>query len=104
MLYWLRRLLASSHPRVLGLSIEVGLGDPADTGQAWAVLGPLAAWLSFRFGGETTLRPNFLERRFSVEGTARFTLVPLQTLLILLCYLASPRTVRGFMAAWEVSP
>lgn len=95
----LRDLVASLHPNVDWLRIELGLGDPAETGQAWAVLGPVSAWLLFRYDGVVSVQPNFMDAAFAVEGRADFLVVPLQTLAIVVSYVASPRTLRGLYLA-----
>jgi hypothetical protein len=92
-------LVACLHPNVQWLRIELGLGDPADTSEAWVVLWPMSALLSYRYGGLVMLVPNFSQAALTVEGRADFTLVPLQALAILLGYVASPRTLLALIEA-----
>lgn len=96
---FLRSLLASAHPRVDHMYVALGLGDPADTGQAWAILGPLSGWLAHRYGGQVQLVPDFVEERFVIEGRARATLVPAHTLGIVLGFITSPTLLRGLYLA-----
>jgi hypothetical protein len=92
-------LLTSFHPRVQRMHIELGLEDPAETGQAWALLGPLSGWLMYRFGGSVRLEPNFTAPTFAVEGKMHFTLIPLQTLGIALGFASSPSILRNLYGA-----
>ena len=94
-------LIRSLHPKVEKLRIELGLGDPADTGQAWAVLGPLSGWLAYRYDGRVSLDPNFAEMTMEVEGRAHLTIVPLQTVGLVVGVLASPSILRGFYEAHQ---
>ena len=101
----LRRLLGdlinSLHPRVDSLHIELGLGDPADTGRAWALLGPLSVLVAQRYGGRVALQPDFMRQTLGIEGRAKLTLIPLQALGVLLSYALSPSTRRGLHAAYR---
>ena len=71
----LRRVLGAIHIDLLHLDAEVGLGDPAETGQFYGQLCPLI----YTTGGHVTLRPNF--ERACLQGTAlakfHFTLLGL---------------------------
>ena len=60
----LRRVLGAIHIDMLHLDAEVGLGDPAETGQLFGQLCPLI----YTSGGHVTLRPNF--DRACLQGTA----------------------------------
>lgn len=98
MLDLLRDVLASLRPRLEFLRIEFGLDDPADTGRAYAILGPLAAWVALRYG-PMLLVPSFAAPAFTLVGRASFTVVPLQTLAILLGYALSPTTLHALYVA-----
>mgnify|MGYP001818779644 CR=1 FL=1 len=60
----LRRVLAAIHIDVLQLDAELGLGDPAETGQLYGQLCPLI----YASGGHVRIRPNF--ERACLQGTA----------------------------------
>ncbi len=74
----------------LRLHARIGLGDPADTGQLWAVLGPLSAWLSNLRAVSVSIEPDFIESVLEVNSSGRIRLVPLQLLYLLLGLLLSP--------------
>jgi hypothetical protein len=92
-------LLAGLHPHVERMRIELGLGDPADTGRAWALLGPVSVLLAQRFDGRVRLEPNFVEPKLVLEGRAQLRVVPLQLIGIVLGYVFAPSTWRGVYAA-----
>lgn len=94
----LGELISSLRPNVDFMQVRLGLDDPADTGRAFAMLAPLAAWLALRYG-QIELAPSFSEPEITVDGRAHFTIVPLQTLGILLSYALSIRTLRAFYMA-----
>ncbi len=74
---------------------RVGLGDPADTGRLWAVMGPVSGLLSGLKDASVVIEPDFAELRFECEGSGRFQFVPLHILTISLGLLASPVIWRG---------
>lgn len=95
-----RDLLAALHLHQLHLRLRLGLGDPADTGRLWAVMGPLAAWAQGLRGARVSIEPEFMEAvlEFQVQGRAR--LVPLQLLALVLGFVLSPAALR----AWRRRP
>jgi len=94
-------LVGSLHPEIETMRIELGLEDPADTGQAWAVLGPLSGWLAYRYDGRVRLDPNFETTTVEVEGRAQLTIIPLQTVALAVAVLASPTILRGLYSAHQ---
>ena len=95
-------LIASLRPRIELMQINLGLDDPADTGRAFALLAPLTVWLALRYG-QIELTPSFTQPSFTVDGRAHFTIVPLQTLGILVVYALSFRTLHAFYIAQRSS-
>jgi hypothetical protein len=94
------RLLRAAHPHDVAVRAVVGLGDPADTGMLWSVVGPAAAVAEARTGGRLEVRPDFDEARLTVSGHGRFSVVPGQVLWALARFALHPATVR---AAWTVA-
>ena len=81
--------------------MRVGLDDPADTGQLWAVIGPMSAALSNTWEEMITIEPVFHEPHFEFEGHGSIRLVPLQLVYLTLGLIASPsvwQAVRRFRA------
>lgn len=86
------------------LRARLGLGDPADTGQLWAVVGPVAGLLSAVPGAAIAIEPDFVDPTFEVDGSGRIEVVPIQVIYLMLALLLSPsvwRTVRRLRAADE---
>lgn len=81
--------------RDIKLHLRLGLGDPADTGQLWAVVGPLAAMLAGVKDVEVEIEPEFLDAVFELESRGTLRLIPLQILWLAVALLFSPGLWRG---------
>lgn len=81
------------------LDIRLGLGDPADTGQLWAWLGPLAAFLMYAGDARVRLVPDFRFQRFDVDSGGRIRVIPLQIAGLALGLALSPAFWRGLRRA-----
>jgi hypothetical protein len=77
---------------------RVGLGDPADTGQLWAVVGPVSGMLSGVKGVSVAIEPDFVNATFDVDGSGRLQVVPLQVIAISMGLLGSPAIWQGLRA------
>jgi hypothetical protein len=77
---------------------RVGLGDPADTGMLWAVVGPVSGLLSSARDISIMIEPDFVDATFEVDGSGRLTFVPLQLVTLVLGLLVSPAAWRGVRA------
>ena len=77
---------------------RLGLGDPADTGQLWALLGPVSGVLRDVEGASIELEPDFSEASAIVDSRGRVTVVPLQIVGITLGLALSPPFWRGIRA------
>jgi hypothetical protein len=80
------------------LLLRLGLGDPADTGQLWAALGPLSGIFANRRDIRVSIEPDFLDATLEVEGSGAIRVVPLQIVIIVLGLLVSPPIWRGVLA------
>ena len=98
MLRFLRDLWQAVHKDDIRLHARLGLGDPADTGQLWALLGPLSGVLRSVEEAVIDVEPDFGEARFEFDGSGRVTIVPLRIIGIVLALAASPVFWRGVMA------
>lgn len=81
--------------RDLYLRIRVGLGDPAETGQLWALCGPLSGWLANIEGASVALEPEFVDAVFELDSSGKISVVPLQLIYLMLGLLCSPPFWRG---------
>jgi hypothetical protein len=85
------------HKKNVRLLVRMGLGDPADTGRLWAVLGPLSGILAGRRDIRIAIEPDFLDATLDVDSSGTVRIVPLQLAIIALGLLFSPPVWRGIM-------
>jgi hypothetical protein len=91
-----RDLVRAAHPSEIGVRMRLGLGDPADTGRLWAIVGPLnAAALGLR-NAEVRIEPEFLDPALELEIQGRLLLVPLQLLALAVAFALSPSSIRAW--------
>jgi hypothetical protein len=57
---FIKSLLRATHSHNLHLRIRIGLGDPADTGQLWALLGPVSAIAANLHHANVLIEPEFI--------------------------------------------
>ncbi|MDH3635573.1 MAG: DUF2953 domain-containing protein [Gammaproteobacteria bacterium] len=81
--------------RDLNLRIRVGLGDPAETGQLWALFGPLSGLLANIEDASIALEPEFIDAVFELDSSGKISVIPLQLLYLVLGLLCSPSFWRG---------
>ena len=79
------------------LRVRMGLGDPADTGQLWAVLGPLSGMFSCSRDIRIAIEPDFLDATLDVDSSGTVRMIPLQLAIIALGLFLSPAVWRGIM-------
>ncbi len=83
------------HKRDVSLRIRIGLGDPADTGQLWAVVGPVAGILSTAKEASIEIVPEFLDETFELDSSGNVRLIPLQMIYLTAGLLLSPPVWQG---------
>ncbi|MGA8890194.1 MAG: DUF2953 domain-containing protein [Anaeromyxobacteraceae bacterium] len=76
------------------LHARLGLGDPADTGRLWALLGPVGAAASALPGVDVRLEPEFLDPVLEVEARGKAVVVPLEILVLVGAFLVAPVSLR----------
>ena len=91
-------LWRSVQKRDLSLRMRVGLGDPADTGRLWALIGPLTGWLSSLRDATVTIEPEFFEPTVELETRGSIHVVPLRIVGIVIAVALSPAIWRGLRA------
>ena len=77
------------------LRIRVGLGDPADTGLLWAVVGPLSGMLATVQDAVIEIEPEFIDTVFELDSSGNIRIIPLQLLYLAFGLLLSPAFWRG---------
>lgn len=85
------------HKKNVRLLVRLGLGDPADTGQLWAVLGPLSGMLARLRDIRIAIEPDFLDSTLDVDSSGTIRMIPLRIAIIVLGLLFSPPIWRGIM-------
>jgi len=95
-LRFVRDFLRAAHLHQLYLQMRVGLGDPADTGRLWALVGPLSAAAGNLRAMEIRIEPEFIEPVFDIEMRGQFRLIPLQFLALAIAFVLSPPSIRAW--------
>lgn len=76
---------------------QFGFEDPADTGELWGVVSPLAV-IGATSPVAVTVEPCFDRETFKVQGHGTFSVAPLTLIGVTLQYLLSPATLRDLLA------
>ena len=87
-------MLRATHGRDLFLRLRIGLGDPADTGRLWAVVGPVAGLAQNLRSAVVRIEPEFMDPVFEVESHGQFRLVPIQLIALTAAFVLSPTMLR----------
>jgi hypothetical protein len=81
--------------RDLNLHIRLGLGDPADTGQLWGFVGPMAGMLANTQTASITIEPDFYAATIELDSSGNIRVIPLQMVILAVGLLLSPPIWRG---------
>lgn len=92
---FLRDVWGAVHMQGLRLRVRIGLGDPADTGQLWAVMGPLSGILATTQSASIEIEPEFIDPVFELDSSGTVHLVPLRMIYLGLGLVASPSFWQG---------
>lgn len=91
----IRDLWRAVQKKNVNIRIRLGLGDPADTGQLWALLGPVAGVLTSVQDASIHLEPEFFDTTIDVESSGSLRFIPLQIVYLSLGLLLSPTIWQG---------
>ena len=80
------------------LRMRIGLDDPADTGQLWAVFGPVSGVLPSAQDVAIRLEPEFQEETLELAGSGGVRIMPLRLIYLAGGLLFSPAIWRGLRA------
>ena len=83
------------HKKDLSLRIRIGLGDPADTGQLWAIVGPIAGVLTNVKEASFKIEPEFFDTTFELDSSGSIRFYPLQIIYLSIAMFLSPSVWRG---------
>lgn len=98
LLRFLEDLWRSIHKDDLHLRVRLGLGDPADTGRLWALVGPISALLQTIPGTSVVIEPEFSDSVCEADAAGNVRVVPLKVVALIVSLLLSPAIWRGFRA------
>jgi hypothetical protein len=87
-----KSLVAATQLRQLRLRLRLGLGDPADTGRLWALMGPVSVWAQGLRDAQVQIEPEFMDTVLEFQAQGRVRLVPLQLLALAAAFALSPQT------------
>lgn len=93
---FIQDLLQASHYRDLFLRLRIGVGDPADTGQLWILLGPLAAMARNLRNATVRIEPEFIDPMFNVQSRGKFRFIPLEFIALVIAFALSPPSLRAW--------
>lgn len=92
---FVQQLWRAIHKRDLRVQLRIGLGDPADTGQLWAIMGPLSAVLAQSETVAIELEADFMDATLEFASSGRIRVIPLQLLGLTFALLLSPPFWQG---------
>jgi len=79
---FVRDIWRAIHKHNLSLRVRIGLGDPADTGRLWAVVGPVAGMLTVVQDTSIEIAPEFNDAVFELDSSGNISVVPLQMIYL----------------------
>jgi hypothetical protein len=85
-----RDLWAAVHKDSIQLRARIGLGDPADTGRLWAIMGPIAGLLSAVKSASIVVQPDFTNLALDIDARGRIRVIPLRVMGLFLAIPFSP--------------
>lgn len=85
------------HKRDVCLRMRIGLDDPADTGQMWAFVGPVAGMLANIREASIDITPEFIEPTFELDSSGNIRIIPLQLIYLTIGLILSPPIWRGML-------
>ena len=88
-------LLRMVHKKNVSLRVRLGLGDPADTGQLWAIVGPMAGILANVQEASIDIEPEFLDATFELDSSGSVRIIPLQMIYLSVALMLSPPVWQG---------
>ena len=99
---FIKNMLRASHAKDLYLRLRIGLGDPADTGMLWAMMGPVSGMFKNLQGMTVTIEPEFIDAVLEIESHGRFKFIPLQFIALMMAFTLSPVTIRAWRTSQQV--
>ena len=92
------------HKEDLEVRLRIGFGDPADTGQLWAFIGPISGMLGSIQDVSVTIEPEFIDETLELVGNGRIRIIPLQMIYLAAALMLSPPIWRVIKQMRTVEP
>lgn len=92
---FIRDLWLAIHKQHLSFQVRIGLGDPAETGQLWAFIGPLSGMLACVQEASIEIKPEFVDTVFELDSSGNIRFIPIQMIYLVIGLLLSPSIWRG---------
>jgi hypothetical protein len=98
---FMRSFWRAFHKDDVKLRVRIGLEDPAETGQLWGLIGPLAALLTIVREISVSVVPEFREATFELDTSGKIRVIPGRLVVIVGSLLLCPsfwqgmKTLRG---------
>ena len=92
----MRDIWRAVHKQNLVLRVRIGLGDPADTGRLWALVGPVSGMLATARDASIEIEPEFIDAVFELDSSGNIRVLPLQMVYLMFGLLISPSFWHGF--------
>lgn len=87
------------HKEDVDVHVRIGLDDPADTGQLWAFVGPVAGLLANCPETRVRIEPDFVDETVEMNGSGNIRIVPLYVLYLAAALAISPSVWAGMRQA-----
>ena len=94
-LRFMRDIWRAAHKQNLVLRVRIGLGDPADTGRLWALVGPVSGMLATARDASIEIEPEFIDAVFELDSSGNIRVLPLQMVYLMFGLLISPSFWHG---------
>lgn len=100
---YIKDMLRACHAQNLYLRLCIGLGDPADTGVLWAVMGPLSAMMNNLKSIQLEIEPEFIDSVVDFESHGHFRFIPLQFIALTIIFVLSPTTIQAWRRMRQIN-
>jgi hypothetical protein len=94
----------AAHKEDVKMRLRIGLGDPSDTGQLWAVLGPISGILGSDREVSVEIEPEFIDETLELVGNGSIRIIPLQMIYLAAALMLSPPVWRVIKQMRTVEP
>ena len=93
-----RRMLRAIRVRELNLGLQIGLGDPAETGQLLGLVSPVTACVGAIPGVQMSVEPDFYEETFRSYCNGSVRIYPIRMVPPMVLFALSLTSFRGLKA------